>query len=180
MQPHYPSREDIMGHEVKHRKEVLHVVRAWKPLWKKARQSDEQTKFQALATLINQLADLYQKPIIVAYEPETPSCYYQPAIQRLVINKTLSILSTLHEFAHHLYGSSETKACRWSVWLFKKTFPKAFNRLEWQGHMLIRKPQSHDRTNELDTTTQGLRVGVEAPTERNMEDNHVEPQDITT
>lgn len=49
-----------------------------------------------------------------------------------------SIISTLHETAHALYGSSELQACQFSIRLFKAVYPKAFAKLVWEGHMLKR------------------------------------------
>jgi hypothetical protein len=171
----YPSKEEILDHEIVHRSEVYRIVRAWKPTWKKVRHEDAQTRFQALSTLLQQLADLYQKPLTIHYIAEAPTCFYVPEEHLLVLNKSLSILSSLHEFAHHVYGTSEKQACRWSVWLFKKTFPKAYAKLEWQGHMLIRKPQPHDGTNQLDTAEQAVRIGTEVPEERLMEGGTPQP-----
>lgn len=50
----------------------------------------------------------------------------------------LSVLSFLHEFAHCVYGSSELIACRWSVNLFKKVWPRSFERCHFEGHLLVR------------------------------------------
>lgn len=47
-----------------------------------------------------------------------------------------SVISTLHELGHHLYGESELLACRFSVWLFKEGFPRDYAKLKWNGHML--------------------------------------------
>lgn len=51
-----------------------------------------------------------------------------------------SIISALHELGHHLFGSDELEACRYSIGVFKAAFPKAFEKLAWNGHMLV-KPQ---------------------------------------
>lgn len=50
-----------------------------------------------------------------------------------------SILSTLHELGHHIHGSSELKACVFSIWYFKHFFPKEFHNLTWKGHLLVKK-----------------------------------------
>ena len=66
--------------------------------------------------------------------------YYVPRDHRIVIVGKLSVVTYLHEFAHAL-GFDERKACRWSINLFRKCFPRQFSRLIHVGHMLIR-PQS--------------------------------------
>lgn len=140
--PGYPTQEEIMGTEHKHKPGVIKLVKQWKKeVWfpLRATEPTEQEKFEALKTLLQRIAtEAYHKPVEVDYEAEAMSCYYQPTRNRIVINQSLSILSSLHELAHHLFGPSELKACRWSIWLFKKTFKKAFSQLEWRGHMLVR------------------------------------------
>lgn len=139
----YPTREEIINEPHKHKPAVIRLVKLWKKeIWfpLRDREPTDELKFAALQTLIQRIAtEAYQKPVEVEYEAEAMSCYYQPMHNRIVINKSLSILSSLHELAHHLFGSSEAKACRWSVWLFAKAFPKAYSQLEWRGHLLVRR-----------------------------------------
>lgn len=140
--PGYPTKEQIIGTPHTHKPEVIKLVKLWKKeVWFPLRNQgpSDKDKFEALKALIQRIAEeAYQKPVEVDYEAEVMSCYYQPDRNRIVINKSLSILSSLHELAHHLFGPSELKACRWSVWLFKKTFKKAYSQLEWRGHMLVK------------------------------------------
>jgi hypothetical protein len=42
----------------------------------------------------------------------------------------------LHEFAH-ARGADERQACRWSINLFKKCFPRSFARCRVIGHTLV-------------------------------------------
>jgi Zn-dependent peptidase ImmA (M78 family) len=131
----YPTKEKILEKETKHKKETVLLLIAFKKKWKTKTKTKE--KFKALKTLLNNLAKIYKKELKVEYEPTAPSCYYNPKEKTIYLNESLSIISTLHEFAHHLYGKSELTACRWSVSLFKKTFPLAYNKLHWNGHLLI-------------------------------------------
>lgn len=138
----YPTKEEIMDPPHTHKPDVIRLVKLWKrEVWFPLRNqnpTDEQ-RFEALKALLQRIAvEQYQKEVNVVYVPDAGSCYFQPGTNTIGINKSLSILSSLHELAHFLFGSSELKACRWSVWLFKKTFPKAFSQLEWRGHMLVR------------------------------------------
>lgn len=70
--------------------------------------------------------------------------YYSPADHRIVINGKLSVVTFLHEFAHAL-GHGEREACRWSINLFRKCFPRQYSRLIHIGHTLVR-PQDMTST----------------------------------
>ena len=48
-----------------------------------------------------------------------------------------SLISTLHEIGHQLYGPSELLACRFSVQIFRDHFPKSFQKLKAVGHQLV-------------------------------------------
>ena len=63
--------------------------------------------------------------------------YYQPNAHRIVMTGKLSVVTYLHEFGHAL-GKDEVDACRWSVNLFRRCFPRQFSRLVHRGHTLIR------------------------------------------
>lgn len=63
--------------------------------------------------------------------------HYSPAANRIVIVGRLSVVSFLHEYGHAL-GKNEWQACRWSINLFRRVFPRQFARLTHRGHMLIR------------------------------------------
>lgn len=49
----------------------------------------------------------------------------------------LSVVSFLHEFAH-ARGMNEKQACRWSINLFRRCFPKSWSRCRFEGHMVRR------------------------------------------
>jgi len=44
----------------------------------------------------------------------------------------------MHEWSHSL-GKGEKEACRWSINLFRKIFPKSYAKLVPKGHLLYRK-----------------------------------------
>jgi len=50
----------------------------------------------------------------------------------------LSVVTFLHEFAHAL-GKDERGACRWSINLFRRVFPRQYARLRADGHVLRRR-----------------------------------------
>lgn len=145
-QPVYPTRDEIIGGATPtHKPEVVALVHTWKKEhWMPTdRHGTPNEKMESIFSMIRQVATIYQKPVTTQFNPNQPS-HYEPGGQTINLNKP-SIITALHELAHHLFGSSETKACRWSVWLFKKTFPTAFSRLVWDGHCLIRpEEQNHN------------------------------------
>ena len=65
------------------------------------------------------------------------SSFYSPRDHRIVLTGKLSVVTFLHEFAHAL-GHDEREACRWSINLFRKCFPRQYSRLIHVGHMLVR------------------------------------------
>jgi hypothetical protein len=62
---------------------------------------------------------------------------YEPARHRIVLWGRLSVVTFLHEFAH-AKGADERQACRWSVNLFRRCFPRSFARCRQVGHTLVR------------------------------------------
>lgn len=64
------------------------------------------------------------------------SCYI-PRLHSIVLRGRLSVVTTLHEFAHAL-GKDERAACRWSVNLFRRCFPRSWTRASFEGHMVRR------------------------------------------
>jgi hypothetical protein len=67
---------------------------------------------------------------------------YCPATKTITLNGRYSIVTFLHETAHHLFGPSEYTACAWSLALFKRVFPVSFSHLKWVDHMCF-KPNSN-------------------------------------
>jgi hypothetical protein len=125
----YPTEKEIMETPVSHKTEVLKFMKEWK-----AKYEDNYNSTTAMADLIFGLAKIYQKPVSLTFNSD--KAYYQAP--RIYLRKKHSVITALHEFAHHIYGKSEKQACRWSVWLFRKIFPREFERLEFKGHMLIK------------------------------------------
>ena len=128
----YPTQEEIMedgpGFDIETFQSILNVWKdiCYKDKWSQASTLEKLSSLEFLATMMTKakttLGTLY------SYNPDTDTIsidYNNP-----------SIISTLHEIGHALFGSSELKACKFSVWLFKTVFPKAFQKLKWDGHML--------------------------------------------
>lgn len=135
----YPTKQEILDNIFTPPKDIIDYIIKWKNNdWNKIINRRKVIKFVALKNLATGLAKKLGKPVIVNMDWEAYSCYYNNLSQTIYINKTVSIISTLHELGHHLFGPSELKACIWSVSLFKATFPKAYKKLEWKGHLLIK------------------------------------------
>lgn len=134
----YPTKEEIMVMPYQLNTEFVKRLAEWrdneyKNNWKV---SDKDGKGILLARLINILNSDSANQVKVKYAYQY---YYQPETQTIYLDcDNPSILSTLHEYAHHILGASELDACRFSVWLFKECFPEAFQKLKWKGHMLIK------------------------------------------
>jgi hypothetical protein len=56
------------------------------------------------------------------------------------------VVTVLHEWGHVL-GLGERGACRWSVNLFRRVFPREFERLARVGHLLVRPQNRLSRGN---------------------------------
>lgn len=135
----YPTKEQILERPVKFRKEILDTIRSWKVEYYTKGKWQTGNKNDAIRMLLKKLSDAYNKPVELSMGTGTePS--YSPIESLITLDSTRpSIISALHEFGHHLKGHSELQACRWSVWLFIKCFPKSYEKLEWREHMLIKK-----------------------------------------
>ena len=70
----------------------------------------------------------------------TGASHYVPRDHRIVLTGKLSVVTFLHEYGHAV-GFGERAACRWSINLFRKCFPRQFSRLIHVGHTLVR-PQA--------------------------------------
>jgi hypothetical protein len=64
---------------------------------------------------------------------------YSPALHRIALRGKLSVVTFLHEFGH-ARGFGERQACRWSLNLFRRCFPRSFARCTACGHVLLRDP----------------------------------------
>lgn len=136
--PRYPTKEEILKVDIKIKPVVLDVVLSWKKEflsdWKNTPKDVQIGRLKVLILSICVIG--YSKYLNVK---EGKSYCYDPKQMTVYQDKdNPSILSALHEAAHHLFGKSELKACRWSIKLFKTCFPGLFNKLHWKGHLLIK------------------------------------------
>lgn len=143
----YPTPEEILNEKIILLKEEIEYFKKWKNReWKTAKETQiqkEYTKILALRVLVREISFIHnEKPpsIIATLTPATKnkSASYNHITKDIHLYNT-SIITTLHELGHHLYGKSELLACAYSVHLFKLVFPKAFKKLRWEGHLLTNK-----------------------------------------
>lgn len=132
----YPTRSQIMLEPRPFfRFGLFKVVSNWKewayPEWSL---KDEDLRMENLQGLVQGICKVYEVPVPKVLFGDT-DCY-SPLTQEILLTKP-SVVTTLHELAHHLFGPSEYHACRFSVWLYKLRFVSAYEKLEWHGHLLV-------------------------------------------
>jgi len=132
----YPTPEEIMRYPPKYPLKIIEFTLNWKKIWQKY----PSNKYLSLIALAYGISDLYNKPVL-SVTLNNEYCYNSKT-KTIALGYNPSIISTLHEIGHHLYGHSELKACRFSIHLFKQTFPKAFQKLSWKDHTLIIKKET--------------------------------------
>lgn len=136
----YPSTEQVIEAVSKTNVDwYIPVVKSWKTNYYNRKWSKETNEYkllalQTLASLIKASSPSYSYTVIVGDQ----YCF-RPWLNQIELGQNPSILSTLHEIGHAIWGPSELDACRFSVAIFKTVFPKEFSQLEWKGHMLFRK-----------------------------------------
>jgi hypothetical protein len=131
----YPTKEEILGKPMKFKEGLMDALKTWKECsWAAREKFGEES---ALIELAESLSLIYYKEVEVHFLPQLTTCYYQPKERRILMN-SYSIISLLHEYGHAIFGTSELTACRFSVHIFKNLFPRAYAKLKWNGHMLVK------------------------------------------
>jgi len=144
-QQDYPgSIDEILDDTVKYRKSLIKIMNRFKSFdpW----DGTPAEKAAKLYWLHIRLCKIYDKKIYLSWDPaiimgvesKNGGGWYQHLDRHIHLYGKVSVLTFLHEWGHVLYGSSEYAACWWSINLFRKIFPKNFNKLRHraQGHLL--------------------------------------------
>lgn len=138
----YPASLDEVIRDVKYKRETLAALRRFK------RSSPWKGTFAArlgkFIGLHNDLCRIYGVDVELFIDPSilenshSGRSNFNPALNVITLHGRLSVLTFLHEWGHVLKGSSEHKACVWSVNLFRRVFPANFDRLRdnARGHFL--------------------------------------------
>lgn len=137
--PYPQSVEEVLDDHMKFKKGAVEVLQRFKN--KHVRDNSE--RFEAMVSLAAELSTIYEiaTPSLKA-EDCTPSGFsgassYAPETHEITMRGKLSIITFLHEFGHAL-GKNEWDATKWSVNLFRKVYPDEFEKLEANGHVLVR------------------------------------------
>jgi hypothetical protein len=134
----YPTKEEILNSLYVPTTAELQAVSRWTTTYYKGWMNlTESQKFFRLKTLLSELCiahgvdvPRYQVGWFWGYFPDSKLISAE-------VGKP-SIISLLHETGHHIFGHSELTACTYSVGIFKQCFPKAYDKLVWKGHLLVR------------------------------------------
>lgn len=131
----YPTKSEIQAHDQVHTPGDVQVLKQWKAEHYTSKWStfDDKEKILSLAWLAKQLVP----GVNITDGEKWMTELGGEKSPRIVMDKNHpSIISTLHEVGHVLFGVSEHSACAYSVKLFAEVFPNEFNDLIWKGHML--------------------------------------------
>jgi hypothetical protein len=135
----YPqTAAEVLDENMKFPPAVLRAVRAYarsKP-WLGALQ-ERRDKTRALHTALGKANKISAPKLLFGDHGEGDSgrsCCI-PAIGIVILRGKTSVISALHEWSHYVYGPSERQACRWSLNLFRRCFPRSWARLKFEGHM---------------------------------------------
>ena len=144
----YPTKEEILKDpRPKFKQGLLIAISIWKQNyykgWSNQNPDKQWESLNILATIICKHYNI--KNVILSKKEEID--HYEPK-SALITLKCNSILSLLHEIAHHIFGGNELTACRWSVWLYQLRFRRDYEKLIWQGHILV-KPGSNYKMREI-------------------------------
>jgi hypothetical protein len=138
----YPGTvEEILDPKMKFRPDVLRGVRAFarsRP-WR-GTIAERPAKFRALNRALAAAYEVAAPTLVFGGSDNEDSCHscYIQALDTIFMRGRLSVITYLHEWGHKRFGRSEIRACRWSVNLFARCFPKSFARLRSEGHMCRR------------------------------------------
>jgi hypothetical protein len=139
----YPaSPDEVLNPPMKFKAGTLKAMRQFKDAkpWR-GNQQERIAKFTALVTELSQVYGI-QPPMLdassVDSDESSDRSFYVPMLHSIHLVGKLSVITLLHEFSHAL-GKNEHDACRWSLNLFKRVFPKQWERLTFQGHVARRR-----------------------------------------
>lgn len=133
----YPTKDEIINCKTTPTSHDIETTKIWKKtIWKKIKNKEE--KIKTIKILLILLAKNHKITPNIKFCTTIPSPCYSKINDTILLNN-YSIISALHELGHAIYGSSELKTCSWSIKLFQASFPRAFKKLVWKGHMLIKK-----------------------------------------
>jgi hypothetical protein len=158
--PNYPeSVAEVLDPSMKFRPDVLRAVRAFKK-HKPWRGSLDERKLK-FSQLHQDLCRIYRRTTTLTFGKldggDSGGSSYSRAIDAITLTGRLSVVTYLHEWGHAL-GKDEREACRWSINLFRRIFPRLFERCRLDGHML-RRPDAQGPAQPNDGAPKGYPFG---------------------
>lgn len=129
---------EVLRRQKKYNPDALRAMKAFrrsKP-WRGDFQ-EQKAKFQALHDALCEVYGMTTELRFVNIGGgDSGSSHFIPTQNRINLCGRFSVITYLHEFGH-ARGWDERYACIWSINLFKRIFPKSFERCDFQGHMVV-------------------------------------------
>jgi hypothetical protein len=146
MQREYPSDgAALVNPDRKYKADVLRAMKRYRRSKPWQGSSDDQC--DKLRTLHEELCHIYGVRLFLCLTvDEERNGSYCPGTRTITLfgarRSGVSVVTYLHEFAHAMFGASERYACTWSINLYARIFPRSFERMEFRGHMLVRRAEA--------------------------------------
>lgn len=136
---HYPSVPEALAHPIQISPEVKMALKDWKnAYWKGWRELENGVQKILLVELLRILSFVQTREYRLKFKSGAEYSY-SPLTQTISFGPIASLISSLHELSHSIYGANELDACAFSLQLFKEVFPKDFAKLKVKGHMLVKE-----------------------------------------
>lgn len=139
MNGNYPQTvAEVIDDAIRFKPAVLAAVHAFKVSHPWRGSLDERhAKFRKLYADLSAVYGIAPPHLVFGNDhvSDSGSSAYLPQMRTVVLRGRLSVVTALHEYAHVL-GKDEHQACRWSVNLFKRVWPRLFARCHHERHML--------------------------------------------
>ena len=105
--------------------------------------ADRKDKFSMLHDMLNLIYDMNTTLVFAGNGTgDSGNSCYIPALNKIILSGKLSVVTYLHEFGH-ARGWGERYACVWSLNLFRRIFPRSYERCTHAGHTLVQsEPRS--------------------------------------
>lgn len=134
----YPATaKEVLNPPVVFRQSVVDAMKVFKA--EKPYRGSLEERMGKFMRLHQKLNAIYSKNTRLVFDSigdeDSGSSHYNQPNDSIVLQGKMSIITYLHEYSHVINGRSEKKAVRWSLNLFRKTFPKLFEKLKFEGYV---------------------------------------------
>jgi hypothetical protein len=134
----YPATvAEVLVDGMKFKPDALRAIKRFRR--SKAWRGTIEERLEKFRTLNRELAAAYgiREPVFRFSAAPWSNGYYDPAEHAIGLIGSLSVVTFLHEFGH-ARGFGERGACRFSINLFRRLFPRSYARCQHSGHTLRR------------------------------------------